>query len=93
MPLKIAQFYQSLDIVEHGWSQVPGHILRPLTGCRSYKTIHVNIDTYAPMHPFTRGGDGDDDAYDNSKLFFETESPVANTGLELLVVLLLSPKH
>lgn len=45
------------------------------------------------MHPFMRGGDGDDDAHDNSKLFSETESHVANTGLELLIVLPLSPKH
>lgn len=41
---------KSLDVVERGWSQVPGHILRPLTGCRSHKTTPVNIDTYAPMH-------------------------------------------
>lgn len=81
------------DIVERGWSQVPGPILRPLTGCRSHKTSPVNIDNYAPMHPFMRGGYGGDDAYDNSKLFFETESHVANTGLELLIVLPLSPKH
>lgn len=72
---------------------IPGHILRPLTGCRSHKTTPVNIDTFASMHPFMRGGDGGDDAYDNSKLFFETESHVANTGFELLIILILSSKH
>lgn len=94
-PWKRSQFYQSLDVVEGGWSQVTGHIFRPLTGCTSHKTTPVNIEdqglcSHVPIHQCWWWWWW---CLWWQEVIFETESHVANTGLELLIILPLSPMH